>query len=449
MSFAHDRRGTPATAWREDPRWTGIAALEPWASAGDRPVERVVVVAAHPDDETLGVGGTVAAAHDRGLRVEVVIATDGEASHPRSPTHDAAALAGVRVLEAREAVAALAPGCTPRLLGLPDGGLVGHEEALARTLVDVVGDGRGVLLLAPWRRDGHPDHEAAGRAAAVAAARTGAAMLEYPVWFWHWGDPATAPWSTFGAVGLGEDARRRKAAAVAAHRSQVTPLSDQPGDETLLGPDLLAHFGGDREVLVLEPATDSSLDRLHAEHEDPWQVGTRFYEQRKRDLLLAVLPRPRFARALELGCSTGAVTAVLTARCDVLVAVDSSPHALAAARRRLAALPGGAAVDLREAAVPAQWPEGGFDLVVVSEVGYFLSVAGLEELVRRVRGCLAGDGVVVLVHWRHPVEGWPLDGADVHHAFVAELGPPVARYDDRDVEVLVLGSGDVLPDPHA
>lgn len=83
---------------------------------------------------------------------------------------------------------------------------------------------------------------------------------------------------------------------------------------------------------------------------------------------------------------------------------------------------------------------------MVSEVGYFLSPAALEGLVARVAADLAPGGVVVLAHWRHPVEGWPLDGADVHAAFTAVL-PVAATYADRDVAMLVLGH-DVLPDPH-
>lgn len=441
VSFAHDSLGTPAAAWRADPRWAALPDLSPGA-----PVERVVVLAAHPDDETLGAGGLVVTAHGRGLHVDVVVATYGEASHPRSPTHPAHRLADLRAQEARDAVDALAPGCVPHLLGLPDGRVAEHESALTTALVDLVGDGRRTLVLAPWRRDGHPDHEAAGRAGAAAAARTGAALLEYPVWFWHWAGPDAAPWDRFGALHLDPAAVARKAAAVRAHRTQVAPLSDRPGDEVLLDERLLAHFTGDREVFVVEPADDPALDRLHAEDADPWGVDDRWYEQRKRELLLSLLPRRRYAAALEVGCSTGALSAALTARCDHLTALDPSPHALERARERLdAGDHEEAGVRLVQGAVPDDWPPGPWDLVVVSEVGYFLSPVALEGLVDRVVADLADGGTVLLCHWRHPVEGWPLDGADVHDAFRAVL-PVAATYRDADVEVLVLGTG-VLPDP--
>lgn len=441
MTFAHDRAGTPASAWRADPRWAALPDTDALAGA-----DRVVVLAAHPDDETLGAGGLLATAHARGLEVAVVVATHGEASHPRSPTHAPARLAARRAQESHDAVAALAPGCLPVLLGLPDGAVADHEAAVTSTVVDLVGDGRRTLVVAPWRRDGHPDHEAVGRAAAAAAVRCGADLVEYAVWFWHWADPDDAPWHRFAALRLDAAAVAAKATAVRAHRTQVEPLSERPGDEVLLGPDLLAHSAGDVEVLVREPAVDAALDRLHADDADPWGVDQRWYEQRKRDLLLAALPHRRYAAALEVGCSTGATTLALAHRCERLTALDPSPHALARARERLDADPAGDGVRLLAGAVPDDQPPGPWDLVVVSEVGYFLSPAALDGLVRRVVADLAPGGVLVLAHWRHPVEGWPLDGADVHAAFAAVL-PVVATYADRDVELLVLGL-DVLPDPH-
>lgn len=443
MTFTHDQDGTPASAWRADPRWTGLLddADDPLAG-----VDRVVVLAAHPDDETLGAGGLLATAHARGLDVAVVVATAGEASHPRSPTHTAERLAARRTQESHAAVTALAPGCVPLLLGLPDGGVADREDAVTTAVVDLVGDGRRTLVVAPWRRDGHPDHEAVGRAGAAAAVRCGADLLEYAVWFWHWASPDDAPWQRFTALRLDPAAVTAKAVAVRAHRTQVEPLSDRPGDEVLLGPDLLAHSAGDVEVLVREPATDLALDRVHAAADDPWGVDRRWYEQRKRALLLALLPHRRYASALEVGCSTGATTLALATRCDHLTALDPSPHALALARTRLDADPAGAGVRLLAGAVPDDQPPGPWDLVVLSEVGYFLSPAALEGLVARVTADLASGGVVVLAHWRHPVEGWPLDGADVHAAFTAAL-PVAASYADRDVALLVLGD-DVLPDPH-
>ncbi len=443
VRFSHDAPGTAPSAWREHPGWGDVRPLT-------MPSERVLVLAAHPDDESLGAGGLLARAHRRGLEVVVVCATDGEASHPHSPTHGPAVLAGVRRRELREAVDAVAPGAALHLLGLPDGALADHEDTVVTALVDLLGDGEHTLVVAPWRRDGHPDHEAAGRAASAAAARTGSRLAEYPIWAWHWGDPADASWDRWRSLELDDDEQSARAAAQAAHRSQVGPLSEEPGDETLLGEDLLRHFAGSRETYVLEPAEDAALDRLHASLPDPWGVDDRFFEARKRALLVAALPRSRFRHAVEVGGSTGALAEALAERCDDLVVLDASGAAVAAARARLGGLPH---VRVEHALVPGQWPaapEGGFDLVVVSEVGYFLSPADLRDLLSRVARDLSPDGVIVLCHWRHEVVGWPLDGPSVHAlALAAAPRPLLARYGDRDVELLVLADESCLPEPGA
>jgi LmbE family N-acetylglucosaminyl deacetylase len=446
VSFAHDADGTDPEVWSRALDEARLPAPTPAITRGGD-VRRVVVVAAHPDDESLGAGGLVHRAHEAGVEVVVLVATDGEASHPRSPTRTPADLARLRREELREAVHRLAPRARVRHLGLPDAALGEHLDALTAALVDAVGDGRGCLLVAPWRHDGHGDHEAAGTAAATAAARTGAELWEYPIWFWHWGRPEQAPWADLRVLDLDADERLAKAAAQAAHRSQVEPLSDRPGDEVLLGPGLLAHFAGPREVYVRQPPHDDALDRLHSADADPWLVDSSRYERRKRDLLLAALPRDSFRHGLEVGSSTGALAVDLAARCERLLVVDASAHAVAAARERCADLPG---VRLEQRRVPQEWPlePARFDLVVLSEVGYFLSHADLDDLVERLRTDLAPDGVLVLCHWRHPVGGWPLDGADVHRRVVAaDLRPVVATYTDADVELLVLGAPDVMPTP--
>lgn len=265
------------------------------------------------------------------------------------------------------------------------------------------------------------------------------------MWFWHWADPEDAPWDALVALGYDDEAAARKTAAVAAHRSQVAPLSAAPGDEVLLGPELLDHFPGDQEVFLEDAVTDPTLEDLHVKEVDPWGATRRWYEHRKRDLVLAALPRRRFTRGLELGCSRGELAADLAGRCDALVAVDRSPAAIARARTVVPAHVETAVLD-----VPAQWPAGSFDLVVLSEVGYFLSPVALEHLLGRVAGCLSERGVVVLCHWRHPIDGWVLDGADVHDRVLHTVGLPplMARYRDDDVEVLVLAERADRPDPH-
>ncbi|MCY7396600.1 MAG: PIG-L family deacetylase [Nocardioides sp.] len=440
--FTHDTDGTGAAAWQGLPEWDDAAGLDLVDLDGE-PCRRLVVLAAHPDDESLGAGGLLAIAHGWGIEVRVVLATRGEASHPRSRTTTPADLAGARLAESHTALRAVAPGGTLECLDLPDGDLAEHEEALVQGLVRAVGDGRGTLLVAPWRHDGHPDHEAAGRAAAVAARRCGARLVEYPVWFWHWGAPSGLPWAGVRLLALGPAAHQAKAASVRAHRTQVAPLSDLPGDETLLSPGLLAHFERSHETFLELAAHDTALDRLHQDADDPWGVDSRWFEERKRDLVLACLPARRYAAAWEAGCSTGALAAALATRCDQLSATDSSASAVAAARRRLEGDP---AVRVQHRDLVDPWPADTFDLVVASEVGYFLSPRDLERFAVGVEDALRPDGVLVVCHWRHEIVGWPLDGPDVHRLLAGRPGwSEQARYADADVEILVLARRDVMP----
>lgn len=440
--FSHAQPGTPAASWHEAEQRREVPEVDLTR------FRRVVVLGAHPDDETLGAGGLIAQAHRLGLEVVVAVATRGERSHPGSPTHTAEQLADLRSAELISAVTTLSPGGAPSLLHLPDGEVSAHEQELTAHLVTLIGDGRDTLVVATWRGDGHPDHEAVGRAGATAAARTGAHLLEYPVWFWHWAQPTDAPWRAARRLSLADDDQDKKAAAIAAHRTQVAPLSPAPGDEALLSRDFLEHFTTDHEVYWQIAPADHALDELHREHADPWGVDRRWYERRKRDLLLAALPRERFARGVEIGCSTGALTEDLAARCDSLIAVDSSTTAVAAATRRLAHHPH---VKVEHASVPDEFdPAEQLDLVVLSEVAYFLSRAALEVLAARVTASLTDNGVVVLCHWKHEIEGWPLDGPTAHDLLrSADLPPVIAQYRDRDVEILVMGHSGVLPDPRS
>ncbi len=393
---------------------------------------------AHPDDGTLGAGGLVHTAAREGRRVEVLSATAGEGSHPHSPTHTRQRLAEVRGEELRCAVALLAPDADVTCLGLPDGEVASREDEVVAALVEMIGsDGGGVLLCAPWRQDGHPDHEAVGRAAALAAQRTDALLLEYPVWLWHWGRPEDLPRTQARRLPLDPESVATKASAVAAHASQVRPLSPAPGDEVLLDRAVLAHFARDAEILFTAgpPGPDLALDQVHRERSDPWDVDS-WYERRKRAVTLAALPHEHYGSGLEVGCSVGALAVGLADRCDHLVAIDSSPTAVDLARARAAHL---GDLDVRLARVPDDWPDGAYDLVCVSEVGYFLSPAQLARLVERCFSSLTEDGHVVLCHWRHQPVGWPLAGPAVHEAFLTTGAPVLAEHHEPDFLLHVLG----------
>jgi LmbE family N-acetylglucosaminyl deacetylase/SAM-dependent methyltransferase len=424
VTFCHDDRGTSEQQWQASGR---LLAL-PLASV---PAEPLVVVAAHPDDETLGAGGVLALAARAGVAIDVVVATDGEASHPTSPTRAPAELARWRADEVRRAVHLLAPRARLHLLHLPDGDLATGRDPLRHKLEALVG--AGSCVVAPWRGDAHPDHEVAGDVAADVARRQGAGLLEYPVWAWHWAAPGDVrlPWARAVRVPLDAEAHDRKTRALREHRSQVEPLSALPGDEVLLSAAVLAHFDRDVEVFFATPAPGRAapslgseyFDRFYAENgPDPWGFADRWYERRKRALTLAALPRERFRRAFEPGCSIGVLTTELADRCDHLLATDPSTDAVERARERLR---GRAGVEVRRSAVPQHWPGGDFDLIVLSEVGYYCSAGDLARLVDLAARSLTDDGVLLACHWRHPVADYPLTGDAVHDALLDH--PRLAR----------------------
>lgn len=415
----HDA-GTPASAWQLD----GLPRL-PVPYPGDR----VVVLAAHPDDETLGAGGLICSLARRGVDLTVIFATSGEASHPDSSTHNPAELAAIRRSEAAAALAVLAPGLRAHFLGLGDGRLDSQEAALAAEVGRLAR--HATHLISPWSHDRHPDHESCGRAAASIAAQVGARHWQYPIWAWHWADPAADELSRaqLRCSPVEADDLARKQAALACYRSQHTTLSDQPGDEAVLSPDMLAHFAGNDEYFLLAGAdatSPASFDALYARTPDPWHLQNSYYEQRKRDIVMAALPRRRFRRAFEPGCATGLLTERLAARCDEVNAWDVTESALTQARARV----GSDAVRLEQRRIPEDWPDGEFDLVALSEVGYYCE--DLPLLVRRINASLAADGVLLACHWRRPAPDHPYTAEAVHIALDGTGLHPLVRHVEAD-----------------
>ncbi|ADP84511.1 class I SAM-dependent DNA methyltransferase [Pseudofrankia inefficax] len=172
------------------------------------------------------------------------------------------------------------------------------------------------------------------------------------------------------------------------------------------------------------------FERMYAAADDPWGFASRWYEERKYALTLAALPNPRFRSAFEPGCSIGVLTGLLAARCDRLLATDIVEAPLAAARQRVAALDH---VEIRRLVVPEQWPTQTFDLVVLSEIGYYFERHDLDRVVAATTQSLDPDGCLVAVHWRHPVAEYPLTGDDVHETLAAADGlTRVSQHVERD-----------------
>ena len=157
-------------------------------------------------------------------------------------------------------------------------------------------------------------------------------------------------------------------------------------------------------------ATKLDFDRLYADGGDPWEVTNSWYERRKYALTLAALPRERYRNGLELGCGFGAMSGLLHERCDRLTAVDGSATAIGRARSHFAGTEG---LRFEHAVLPHEMPPVAVDLIVVSELLYYLSPAELDELLDRLVGALEPGGDLVAVHFfsRNPLS---YDGMEVH-----------------------------------
>ena len=160
------------------------------------------------------------------------------------------------------------------------------------------------------------------------------------------------------------------------------------------------------------------FERLYAEHHDPWEFESSWYEQRKYQLTMACLPEPRYASAFEPGCSIGVFTEMLAERCDRVLAADfmAAPVARAAARFR-----GLHHVTVERLTLPDEWPDGPFDLVVLSEVAYYFDPDTLIEVMETAIGSAAPGANLVAVHWRGPTD-YPLSGDEAHELMRAAPG---------------------------
>ncbi len=211
-----------------------VAGLE--ALIGEGPL---LVLAPHPDDESLGCGGAIAEARARGQAVFVAVVTDGTASHPKSKVYPAARLQALREEEVRAAVAELGvPSSCLTFLGLPDGRAPHRGPAFDRAAATLTGLARsqGVgTVCATWRHDPHPDHLATYRLGRAVATAAGIRLLCYPVWGWTLSARTWLPRGELDGfrvdIGARLEAKRR---AVACHHSQIPGLiDDDPGGFTM------------------------------------------------------------------------------------------------------------------------------------------------------------------------------------------------------------------------
>jgi predicted O-methyltransferase YrrM len=188
---------------------------------------------------------------------------------------------------------------------------------------------------------------------------------------------------------------------------------------------------------------DAYFEKMYVGAQDPWQLATRWYEQRKYAITLGLLPERRYRHGFEPGCSIGMLTAQLARRCDHLTAVDVAEAALRGADARLRDAGCRDRVTLIRSSLDEPWPSGPFDLLVLSEVAYYLHADALASVLRRECPRLQPGANIVAAHWRHAVADYPLTGDEAHAVISQTPGlTSLGCYRDSDVVIEVFDTGD-------
>lgn len=187
---------------------------------------------------------------------------------------------------------------------------------------------------------------------------------------------------------------------------------------------------------------DRYFQDIYASADDPWRLAERWYEERKYALTMAMLPDSRYRHAFEPGCSVGVLTEKLTERCDHVTSWDVAQAPLDATRERLRRSGRLDQVTLTASSLDTAWPVGPFDLVVVSEVAYYLHAETLRRVFDRECAQLATGATIIAAHWRHRVEDYPLTGDEANALIGATPDVfAIAHYDDADVVIDVWTKG--------
>jgi LmbE family N-acetylglucosaminyl deacetylase len=221
---------------------------------GELAGDAVLVLAPHPDDETLGCGGAIATACLAGKRVVVAAVTDGRGSHPRSRRFSVDVLVELRRQELEAAVRLLTDGAGEvAWLGYPDQAAPASAAALDQALTRLAERtdlGAITTVWASWRHDPHVDHRrTAALADRLVAQLPSLAFWEYPIWGRFIEPVGLSPQMRLHAFDTTAQ-RERKRSALAAHRSQMTALIDDDPEGFVMAPDMQAHFLDTAELFI-------------------------------------------------------------------------------------------------------------------------------------------------------------------------------------------------------
>lgn len=386
-------RDTLESTWLLDPRWDGVPRLD-LDTIVDR-CRRTVVIAVHRDDAHLALGATIADLAGKGHSVTVVSATHG--------------------------------------------GIYLTENELCEALTGLVDT--HTLLLPPDEGDGHANYREVARVAGAQARQSGALFLTYPLRLWDRAAPSDIDWTRLRTLTPSLAGLHAKAEAVSPYSGQLGQAALDRARrvvECVLLPratDLAEHVEG----FVIGPRSRATVaapfdDMYEQGKPDPWHFDDSVYERRRLDLVLACLGRTRYDRTLEIGCATGQLCVELSRRADEVVGLDASARALEVARAK------SDEVHWVLGAAPGDLPSGDFNLIVLSEIAYFLDGADLLATLRGARRRLRQHGEIVIANWLRPTANIPFDGPTVHRQASAVLELPLrARYEDADLLIEVWG----------
>lgn len=395
-----------------------------------------VVVAPHEDDESLGCGGTIALLRQMNVPVFVVFVSDGSKSHPNSKKFPAEKLRGLREAEALKALQILGvPKENASFMRLKDTAVPNKTspgfDAAVGQMLEILTSINPKTILVTWEKDNHPDHRSSWQILhqAVLQLKTQPRVLQYLIWIWELGKQADIVQSEsvkWFQVNI-KPVIQIKKKAVEAHASQISRLIDDDPEGFILSPEILAHFDYTEELFIeskpfvsSHPEKTDSLsagffDEFYSHGDDPWHFESSPYELSKYKATIAALPREIYKSAFEIGCSIGVLTKMLAPKCKKLLAVEPADVPLQKAKERLK---NDAHVHLQKMFVPQDFPQEQFDLILLSEVGYFLGWEDLQKLAELMIEHLEPGGQLLLVHWTPTVPEFPLTGDEVHDYFM-------------------------------
>ncbi len=243
--------GTSRDAWQN---WQGLHNIPRLDMAKNfPPQQRVCVFAPHPDDEILGCGGLLQQLAANGNPIILVHVTNGTKSHPNSQLYPAQMLDTIRPQESLAAlkVLGLSHQVTCIALELTDGDVFNQKYQFHKKLAAIIQPND--ILVTPFMRDGHPDHEATGQVVAAFAKQHHLACYQVLIWAWHWAKPADSriPWHCAVRVDLTPEQLQRKTQAIACFKSQIT-VDESTGNPPILSAQTIARISQPWEVYLYE-----------------------------------------------------------------------------------------------------------------------------------------------------------------------------------------------------